>query len=78
MVTMSPLFSEHITGLGNKDPTIYLAEKDAKKIPFTDFLNIMCCPTCHNDFTVNKKFLICIGCKRKYPIENGIPNMVIK
>jgi len=72
-----PLLSEHIVGFGNIDPLVYLADKNAKKKSFMDFLDIICCPMCYKDVKLNKEFLICISCKRKYLIKDGIPDMLV-
>lgn len=43
-------------------------------------LKIMACPLCKTDLKYDKKNqkLICIKCKRKYPIRDGIPVMLIE
>lgn len=54
-------------------------------IPFT-FLSNLQCPLCKTSLefsgpieeSVGSGYLLCEGCKRKYPIKNGIPNLVIE
>jgi uncharacterized protein YbaR (Trm112 family) len=45
----------------------------------TKLLEILACPACKGDVeydTKNEK-LICVDCKRKYPVKDGIPVMLI-
>ncbi len=43
-------------------------------------LKIMACPLCKTDLRYDNKNqkLICVKCKRKYPIRDGIPVMLIE
>lgn len=51
-----------------------------------DLLEILCCPTCKKELTIEKieeieneiitGTLTCTKCEEKYPIEDGIPNML--
>ena len=46
----------------------------------SELLEILACPACKGDIEYNQKNqqLICIGqCKRRYPIRDGIPVMLI-
>jgi len=48
----------------------------AKKDPIPkELFNILACPLCKTDlkYNKNKTGLICIKCKRNYPIKKGIP-----
>lgn len=42
-----------------------------------EFLEILACPVCREPFKYREKEgkeqLVCTGCKRVYPIEDGIP-----
>ena len=40
-----------------------------------ELFKILACPVCKKDlkYTKNKKGLICVKCKHKYPIKEGIP-----
>lgn len=45
----------------------------------TKLLEILACPACKGDIeydTKNEK-ITCIDCKRKYPVKDGIPIMLI-
>lgn len=63
----------------------YLWEKDIMNM-YKDLLDIICCPVCKSDLKlVDAKeenneivsgFLICEKCGNKYPIEDGIPNLL--
>jgi len=49
-------------------------------------MEILCCPLCkgdlelkivkENDGEIIEGTLICTGCRERYPIEDGIPNML--
>jgi uncharacterized protein YbaR (Trm112 family) len=46
----------------------------------SELLEILACPACKGDIEYNREDekLICIGqCKRRYPIRDGIPVMLI-
>jgi uncharacterized protein len=42
-----------------------------------EFLEILACPVCREPFKFREKAgkeqLVCTGCKRAFPIEDGIP-----
>ncbi len=40
-------------------------------------LEILCCPACHGDLAERPDCLKCRGCGRVYPIEDGIPVMLV-
>ena len=42
-----------------------------------ELLEILVCPACHAKVELNEDRLLCQGCGRKYPIEDGIPIMLI-
>ena len=44
-----------------------------------EILKIMCCPKCRRDLFLAEdgKGLDCLGCRLRYPIEHGIPIMLI-
>ncbi len=39
-------------------------------------LNYLCCPVCKNDLREIENYLFCRQCKKKYPIKNGIIEML--
>jgi len=41
----------------------------------TEIFDILACPLCRADlvYTKGKKDLVCVKCKRKYPIKEGVP-----
>ncbi len=56
-----------------------------------DLLAILRCPACMRDYAdeaeramrgkltlVDDAWLVCPDCGRRYPVQNGIPNMLIK
>jgi len=40
-------------------------------------LKILCCPACREDVVLKEDRLVCVGCRRAYPIRDGIPVMLI-
>ena len=52
----------------------------AKKILSKELLDILACPLCKTDLRYDKKNqkLICKKCKRKYPVRDGIPIMLVE
>ena len=40
-------------------------------------LDILCCPACHGDLVEKAEGLHCQGCGLLYPIEDGIPVMLV-
>jgi len=49
-----------------------------KEILDPELLNIIICPICQSDLTLEKNYLICNNnnCKARFPIIDGIPNML--
>ncbi len=44
-----------------------------------DFLDILVCPQCKNEFKLaeNEEWLICEKCKLKYPIKDETPILLV-
>ncbi|MCX7760216.1 MAG: Trm112 family protein [Hydrogenothermaceae bacterium] len=42
-----------------------------------EMLDILCCPACKSDLEDRGEYLICKNCKLKYPVEDGIPILLI-
>ncbi|MCM8773509.1 MAG: Trm112 family protein [Candidatus Omnitrophica bacterium] len=42
-----------------------------------ELLNILACPYCKSDVVLKDNKILCVNCKRKYPIKDGIPIMLI-
>jgi len=40
-------------------------------------LNIIVCPQCRGDLTLETELLFCTACALEYPIRNGIPILLI-
>lgn len=63
----------------------YLREKDII-IMNKDLLDIICCPVCKSDLKLEDSreendeiisgYLVCEKCGNRYPIEDGIPNLL--
>lgn len=41
-----------------------------------ELLKILACPVCKGEVKWQEEKIICISCKRKYPIREGIPVML--
>jgi len=39
--------------------------------------DLLVCPVDHHDLRMEDSLLICTHCGRRYPIEDGIPNMLV-
>jgi hypothetical protein len=48
----------------------------AKEILSPELLKILVCPMCRGDVKLKGKKLVCVKCKRNYPIIDGIPHML--
>ena len=46
----------------------------------TKLLEILACPACKGDveYDMKNEKLICVDCKRKYPVRDGIPVMLVE
>lgn len=42
-----------------------------------ELLDILACPLCKESVELKEDKLICTKCKRRYPIKDGIPIMLI-
>jgi uncharacterized protein YbaR (Trm112 family) len=40
-------------------------------------LEILCCPECHGDLAEQAEGLLCQACGLLYPIQDGIPVMLV-
>jgi hypothetical protein len=40
-------------------------------------LKILACPACKSEVRLEDERLICVKCKRRYPVKDGIPVMLI-
>ncbi len=41
-------------------------------------LEILACPLCKSEVKLEQDRLVCVQCKRRYPIRDGIPVMLIE
>ncbi len=42
-----------------------------------DLLDILACPICKGEVKQKDDWIICLKCRKKYPISDGIPVMLI-
>ena len=49
-------------------------------IPDENLLDILACPACRGDlkYTAGKTGFVCSACKKKYPIKDGIPRLMVE
>ena len=43
-----------------------------------DLLAILVCPVDKRELRLEGQVLVCTACNRRYPIEDGIPNMLVE
>lgn len=43
-----------------------------------DLLNILACPACKSDVTLQNDRIVCSKCGRRYPVKDDIPIMLIE
>lgn len=43
-----------------------------------EILEILCCPACKSDLKDIENWLVCQGCGLKYPVEDGIPILIVE
>jgi uncharacterized protein YbaR (Trm112 family) len=42
-----------------------------------ELLNLLVCPKDHSELRLEAEWLVCTACETRYPIVDGIPNMLI-
>ncbi len=42
-----------------------------------DLVNLLVCPIDHARLDIEEQHLVCATCRRRYPIEDGVPNMLV-
>ena len=42
-----------------------------------ELLEILACPACKADVKLENEKIVCTQCKKKYPIKDGIPIMLV-
>jgi len=52
-----------------------MADRDATLDP--ELLEILACPACHGRLALQGDRLVCDSCRRRYPIEDGIPILLV-
>ncbi|NQV04136.1 MAG: Trm112 family protein [Candidatus Omnitrophica bacterium] len=43
-----------------------------------ELLKILACPACKSSVELKEDKICCVGCKRKYPVKDGIPVMLVE
>ena len=43
-----------------------------------ELLEVLACPACKGDVQLKDNKIVCMKCKRKYPIKDGIPIMLVE
>jgi len=54
-----------------------VSETSTQPVISPDLLAILVCPVDKAELRLEGNRLICTSCGRKYPIEDGIPNMLV-
>ena len=43
-----------------------------------ELLEVLACPACKGDVQLKDNKIVCMKCKRRYPIKDGIPIMLVE
>ena len=43
-----------------------------------ELLNILACPICKKEVELESDSLVCAACRKRYPIKDGIPVMLVE
>jgi len=46
--------------------------------PSKELLDILACPKCKGNLSLQKAFLTCRKCRLAYPVIEGVPNMLVE
>ena len=49
-----------------------------RRIVSDELLKLLVCPVDHAELIVEGDALVCTACGRRYPVEEGIPNMLVE
>jgi len=41
-----------------------------------ELLKVLACPVCKSEVILKEDRIVCVGCKRRYPIKDDIPIML--
>lgn len=50
----------------------------AREVISPELLALLVCPVDKSDLLLDDSVLVCQRCGRRYPIEDGIPNMLVE
>ncbi len=64
--------------LGGNSPGVPALPTGAKRTISPELLEILACPSDKQPVDLHGDFLVCHTCGRRYPIEDGIPIMLIE
>ncbi len=64
--------------LGGNSPSVPALPTGAKRTISPELLEILACPSDKQPVELQGDFLVCHTCGRRYPIEDGIPIMLIE
>ncbi|GBD18000.1 MAG: Trm112 family protein [Thermomicrobium sp.] len=51
--------------------------RDSEAALDPELLEILACPACHGQLELHEQRLVCLSCQRRYPIEDGIPILLV-
>lgn len=59
-------------------PVVDEQGQPAGTTPLSDVLrDLLVCPVDHKDLRLEDLVLVCTSCGRRYPVDDGIPNMLV-
>ncbi len=59
---------------GGNPPTVEASETISEQ---DDMVRLLVCPADHGELRLEGQILTCSICGRRYPIEDGVPNMLL-
>lgn len=51
--------------------------KSTRQVIDPTLMKLLVCPIDHAPLTVDARDLVCSSCGRRYPVTNGVPNMLV-
>lgn len=51
-------------------------DRESESVVSDELLKLLVCPLDHAELRVERSDLVCTRCGRRFPVEDGIPNML--
>jgi hypothetical protein len=54
-----------------------MPEKPSRHVPLdASVLDLLACPVCQGVLSIDENRLVCMACRRRYPVVDGIPVLI--